>query len=251
MATFAAPDGTSLHFVDRGHGPAVLLLHGFAANANVNWDRPGVIAALVDAGYRVVAPDLRGHGRSATPHHPDAYRANRFVDDASGLLDHLDLGAAVIGGYSLGSRVTMLAAQADPRFSAAVLGGAGERSLASPNERAAETLAAAMEAPRASEVSGRGRAFRTFAEATGSDLVALAAVQRALASWPAPEPTSVRVPVLVVAGADDDLAGDPAALAETFPNGHAAAVPGNHMNAVTNRAFSEALVGFLDHLARW
>ncbi|MBO0714752.1 MAG: alpha/beta fold hydrolase [Acidimicrobiales bacterium] len=251
MATFAATDGTIVGFLDRGQGPAVLLLHGFAANAGVNWERSGVIGALADAGYRVLAADLRGHGRSGTPHQPEAYGAARFVDDATGLLDHLGLGAAAIVGYSLGSRVAMLAAAADPRFRAVVLGGAGARSMTDPDEQTAESLAAAMEAPRASEVSGRGRAFRSFAEATGSDLVALAALQRALPSWPAPVPAGIRVPVLVVAGTNDDLAGPPGPLAERFPNGQAATVPGNHMNAVTNRAFAEAVVGFLDRLPRW
>lgn len=251
MAAFAAPDGIAVEFLDRGRGPAVLLLHGFAANAGVNWERSGVIRALAEAGYRVLAPDLRGHGRSGTPHETEAYGAARFVDDATGLLDHLGLGAAAVAGYSLGARVAMLATEADPRFTSLVLGGAGARSLAGPDEQAAETLAAAMEAPRASEVSGRGRAFRSFAEATGSDLEALAAMQRALPSWPTPVPAGIGVPVLVVAGADDDLAGPPGPLAETFPNGQAATVPGNHMNAVTNRAFSETLVSFLDRLARW
>jgi pimeloyl-ACP methyl ester carboxylesterase len=251
MARFTAADGTTLSYEDQGDGPAVLLLHGFATTARVNWGRPGVIHALVGAGYRVLTPDLRGHGRSDTPHHPEAYRWDRLVGDETGLLDHLGLEAAAIGGYSLGSSVAMLAAEADTRFIAAMLGGAGARSLAGPDAEAAETLASAMEAPRTSEVAGRGRAFRTFAEATRSDLAALAALQRALPSWPAPRPGRLRVPVLVVAGTQDTLAGPPGRLAEAFPAGQAVTVPGNHMNAMTNPAFADALVGFLSRLPGW
>jgi pimeloyl-ACP methyl ester carboxylesterase len=173
------------------------------------------------------------------------------VGDETGLLDHLRLETAAIGGYSLGSTVAMLAAEADTRFTAAMLGGAGARSLASPDSEAAEILASAMEAPRTSEVAGRGRAFRTFAEATRSDLVALAALQRALPSWPAPLPGRLQVPVLVVAGTEDTLAGPPGPLAHAFPAGQAVTVPGNHMNAVTSPAFTDALVGFLSRLPRW
>ena len=98
MATFTAADGATLSYDDQGNGPTVLLLHGFATTARVNWGRPGVIHALVDAGYRVLTPDLRGHGRSDAPHEPEAYGWDRLVADETGLLDHLGLEAVAIGG---------------------------------------------------------------------------------------------------------------------------------------------------------
>ena len=55
-------DGTRIAYTVQGTGPAVLLLHGFAADHVLNWVRPGVIDALTAAGSRVIATDGRGHG---------------------------------------------------------------------------------------------------------------------------------------------------------------------------------------------
>jgi pimeloyl-ACP methyl ester carboxylesterase len=104
---------------DEGSGDPVLLLHGFPDSAEL-WrhQRP----ALVRAGYRVVAPDLRGFGASARPHEVDAYRIETILGDVVGVLDALaiadahvichDWGAAL--GWSLAAflpdRVRSLAA---------------------------------------------------------------------------------------------------------------------------------------------
>ena len=56
MSRFTSFDGTEIDYDDVGEGPPVLLLHGFAADRVANWEQPKVIATLVDAGHRVVAP---------------------------------------------------------------------------------------------------------------------------------------------------------------------------------------------------
>lgn len=252
METFRSADGSSLVYDDRGAGPAVVLLHGYAATGFVNWGRPGVVDALVDAGYRVLVPDLRGHGGSEAPHEVDAYAASRFVDDVTALLDVAAVPAAVLGGYSLGARVALMAGAGDPRVHALVLGGFGAASLDGVGARFAERVAAAMEAPRAAGVEdARARAFRAFADATRSDRAALACVQRALPSWPRPDPAGIGLPTLVVAGAEDTMAGGPEPLAERMAGGRAVTVPGNHMNAMLHPAFAGALRSFLDGLRPW
>ena len=50
----------------------MILLHGFAADTNINWVRSGVLDALVDEGFRAVALDARGHGLSEKPHDPES-----------------------------------------------------------------------------------------------------------------------------------------------------------------------------------
>ncbi|MGH9064525.1 MAG: alpha/beta fold hydrolase [Acidimicrobiales bacterium] len=250
--TLRSADGTALSYDDQGDGPSVVLLHGYAANAFVNWVRPGIAGALAGAGYRVLALDLRGHGRSEAPHQVDAYAPGRLVEDAAGLLDQAGVPGAVVGGYSLGARLGLLVAAADPRVRALVLGGVGEATLTGTDAAAAEAVAAAMEARRLADVEDRtGRAFRAFADATHSDRSALACLQRALPSWPAPTPGEVGVPCLVVAGSEDTLAGRPEPLAQPMEEGRAVTVPGNHMNAMLGPAFARAVLDFLGGLRPW
>jgi pimeloyl-ACP methyl ester carboxylesterase len=68
----------------------VLLIHGFASTAHVNWVFPGWVKTLDQAGYRVIALDNRGHGQSDKPHDPEAYHPETMAADAAGLLDSLN-----------------------------------------------------------------------------------------------------------------------------------------------------------------
>lgn len=246
---FSGVDGVDLVADVVGRGETCVLVHGFAASAAVNWERPGVVAGLVAKGRRVVALDLRGHGRSGCPHSPAAYREEVVRGDLLALLDRLQVGDVDLVGYSLGSRVVASVGAVEPRVRALVLGGVGQSSLGV--AQGTEELALAMEAPRAADVSGRrARAFRHFADATRADRQALAAWQRALALWPPFDPRSLTQPVLVVAGDADELAGSPEPLAAELPRGRAARVPGHHMNAMLHPAFVEMIGRFLDDVAR-
>ena len=93
-----------------GSGPVVLLLHGWMFASDLNWGRH--YAPLADAGYRVLALDLRGHGhglRSSAP-----FRLTDCADDAAGLLAELGLRDVVAVGYSMGGAVAALLAQRAP-----------------------------------------------------------------------------------------------------------------------------------------
>lgn len=93
-------NGMSLAYDDLGSGPAVVLLHGFPLSRRM-W-RPQ-IRSLTGAGYRLVLPDLRGFGESDAPDGP--YSMDIFADDIIGLLDHLEIDRAVVGGMSMGGYV--------------------------------------------------------------------------------------------------------------------------------------------------
>ena len=80
-------NGIELSTVDAGDGPAVVLLHGFPELA-YSWRHQ--IPALVDAGYRVIAPDQRGYGASDRPPDVESYALTELVADVVGLLDTLD-----------------------------------------------------------------------------------------------------------------------------------------------------------------
>lgn len=112
--------GVPLHYTDEGAGDAVILLHGFAVNADLNWRRSGILGELAEK-YRVVAVDLRGHGLSGKPHLEEAYGTEMF-EDVVRLMDHLEIETAHLVGYSLGGvAVLALAARHPARLRSASL----------------------------------------------------------------------------------------------------------------------------------
>src|SRR5690606_18723083 len=78
-----------LSYLDEGEGPPVLLIHGFASSARVNWVSPGWVRTLTENGYRAVALDNRGHGESGVSYEESDYHPARMAEDAAALLDHL------------------------------------------------------------------------------------------------------------------------------------------------------------------
>ncbi|RII26307.1 MAG: alpha/beta hydrolase [Geobacter sp.] len=93
-------NGINLAYEDAGSGPAVMLIHGFPLCRKM-W-RPQR-NKLPLSGYRVIAPDLRGFGESDAPDGP--YSMELYADDLIGLMDHLEIEKAVIGGMSMGGYV--------------------------------------------------------------------------------------------------------------------------------------------------
>jgi pimeloyl-ACP methyl ester carboxylesterase len=90
----------SFHVVDEGEGPAVLLLHGFP-DSSVGWRHQ--IPALVEAGHRVIAPDLRGFGASDRPEGVEAYGMKLLVGDVLGILGALGVERVSVVGHDWGA----------------------------------------------------------------------------------------------------------------------------------------------------
>src|SRR6218665_1240314 len=97
MATITTRDGTQIYYKDWGSGPVVVLSHGWPLNAD-SWEAQAFF--LADNGYRVIAHDRRGHGRSSQPWHGN--EMNTYADDLAELLDHLDVRDAALFGFSTG-----------------------------------------------------------------------------------------------------------------------------------------------------
>lgn len=224
MDSVTTPDGTRLHLIERGpaDGDVVLAAHGFASSGEANWITAGWERPLADAGYRLVAFDLRGHGSSDRPADPAAYRLTTLADDALRVLDAVGADRAHWLGYSLGSRIGLEVARQSPdRLRTLNLGGTAGADPA-PERLIAMVDALGMDDP----------ALRAFATGVSADA-------------PAFPDAPFDIPTLIAVGSADDIAAGAAQLAARL---HATFVeiPGRtHANAITSRAFKDAVLGNL------
>ncbi|MBL8835689.1 MAG: alpha/beta hydrolase [Alphaproteobacteria bacterium] len=97
MPTITVKDGTTIYYKDWGSGAPVVFSHGWPLCSD-SWEAQMV--HLANAGYRCIAHDRRGHGRSSQPWHGN--EMNTYADDLAALLDHLDVKGATLFGFSTG-----------------------------------------------------------------------------------------------------------------------------------------------------
>ncbi len=243
---FARLEDVDIAYIDQGKGQPVLLIHGFASTAKINWVYPGWTGLLVKNGYRVIALDNRGHGASTKFYDPAMYEPDLMAKDALALLDHLKIDQANIIGYSMGSRImTFLTLLSPERAGRIVFGGMGENLVKGVGRW--QPIAAALEAENTDDIKDPvGRKFRAFADQTGSDRKALAACIRPSRQKITPEQLAVITnPALVVVGSDDEIAGAPQVLAQMLPNGQSLSLPGrDHMKAVGDKQFKQGVLQF-------
>mgnify|MGYP002761007529 CR=1 FL=1 len=95
-------DSGSFPVLDVGEGPVVVLLHGFPDSRHL-WRYQ--VPALTEAGFRVVAPDLRGFGDAPRPESVEAYSAHYLVDDVMSILDTLDIQNFSLVGHDWGAAI--------------------------------------------------------------------------------------------------------------------------------------------------
>ncbi|QKV98090.1 alpha/beta hydrolase [Streptomyces sp. NA02950] len=106
-----------IHLVEQGSGPLVLLVHGFPESW-YSWRHQ--LPALAEAGWRAVAVDVRGYGRSSRPGAVDAYRMLELVADQVAVVDALGEGSAVIVGHDWGASIAATCALVRPEVFRAV-----------------------------------------------------------------------------------------------------------------------------------
>src|SRR4030095_1913276 len=97
MSTITTKDGTQIYYKDWGTGPAVTFSHGWPLNADM-WD--GQMLFLAQNGFRVVALDRRGHGRSSQA--SSGNDMNGYADDLAAVIEALDLKQVTLVGHSTG-----------------------------------------------------------------------------------------------------------------------------------------------------
>jgi non-heme chloroperoxidase len=97
MSTITTNDGTEIYYKDWGEGPVVTFSHGWPLNADA-WD--GQLLFLAQNGYRAIALDRRGHGRSSQP--SQGNDMNGYADDLAAVIEALDLTGVTLVGHSTG-----------------------------------------------------------------------------------------------------------------------------------------------------
>ncbi|MEO5902297.1 MAG: alpha/beta fold hydrolase [Ilumatobacteraceae bacterium] len=252
MESFKSFDGTTIAFREWGSaygGVPVLLHHGFAADSISNWVTPGVADRIVADGRHVVAIDARGHGKSDKPHDVAAYSDGQMATDVSRLIDHLEFDRVDLVGYSMGGHVAMDVATRETRLHSVVLAGIGGASL-EPKPIDRSGIVDALRAPRAEDVQDRmSRWFRRFADSTGADLEALAAVASS-GGHRVEGVERISVPTLVLVGADDPLAAGAEKIAAAILGARYVVVPGDHLSGVGVPEFADAIVSFVQSLPK-
>ncbi len=238
--------GIKIYYQDFGSGEAVVLVHGFASTTEHNWGSTGWFATLA-AKYRVIAPDVRGHGLSDKPRSPEAYGYASMGADVTRLMDHLGLQRALLMGYSMGASIALeLMLSHSERFRAIVLGGiAYDDGLEDKADR--DAIAEGYRADDPTTIkSPVAKAYRRFAESMPNDLKALAVlIDAERAPFDPAKLAAVGMPVLIVVGSNDNAIGDPKQLAKMIPGARLVMLEGrDHMTAPADPRFKDVVLEF-------
>ena len=242
--TFASFDGVRIAWRELGEGRPVVLIHGYFSNAETNWIRYGHAAKLSERGFRVIMPDLRGHGASEHPHDLAAYPPDALTADGHALVAHLGLRDYDLGGYSLGARTVcrMLATGATPQR--VIFSGMGLEGLLHTHRRA-DHFRNILENRGAHERGSPAWLAEAFLKTTGGDPQAMLGVLETFVDTEEAVIRGFSQPTLVVNGVDNDDNGSARELAEVVQAGRLVEVPGNHMSAVIKPELGQAIAAFL------
>ncbi|HSN92705.1 MAG TPA: alpha/beta fold hydrolase [Anaeromyxobacteraceae bacterium] len=266
MALVETREGPRLHHEDLGRGPPAVLVHGWSSSSGVFAE----VAAALAGERRVIAPDLRGHGRSGGD---GTFGIPDLAGDLALLLERLDLEGALLLGWSMGAQVALEALPAvAPRLAALALVSGTPRFVAGegwPHGQPARTVEALAHRLRRDPARAVARFFDDMfvpGELADPDRARLDALRRAL---PPPHPASalagldalargdqrprlaaVRVPLLVLHGEADPIcpASAARAVAASVAGSRLALWPGVGHAPFLSRPgpFLDLLRGFLE-----
>ena len=244
--TFQSFDATPISYLELGDGPVVLLLHGFTANADTNWVQPGIAQKIADAGYRVIAPDMRGHGASPVPDDSASWPRDAVARDQIALMKHLKAEPYAVVGYSMGA-ISALRYELLSRSSGRiVLGGVGDSVADETNSSRNDGFRAAIEAAIRGEDTPGAKAILARAKATGGTLEGYLGALSARLYTGRDLLETFDLPVLVITGDQDTDNGYGEALAEIIPGARYKQLTGTHVSAVGDPALPEAIIAFLN-----
>jgi pimeloyl-ACP methyl ester carboxylesterase len=240
---WSASDGVELAFHELGEGRPVILLHGLFSDANMNWIRFGHAEQIAAKGFRVIMPDLRGHGLSAKPHEPEHYPVGILARDLRELVAQLGVTEFDLGGFSLGARTTVEGVGEGLKPRRAILGGAGLEGLKHWERRKNFFLEAIELFDRVPRGDPHWLSIQ-FMKSQKIDRVSAALLLQSFADAFLDWLHAFTMPTLVVCGSEDDDNGSAEDLAAMLPNAVFEQVPGTHMSSVTKPEFGEAIASF-------
>jgi pimeloyl-ACP methyl ester carboxylesterase len=248
-------DGVKIYYEVHGSGPPLLLTHGYSLTSAM-WQ--GQIEAL-SRHHQLILWDMRGHGRSDYPDDPAAYSEALTVADMAALLDEVGAVTAIVGGLSLGGYMSLAFYRAHPQRVEALLiidtgpGFKKDEAREAWNRRAQDTGDRfEREGLSGLELTSRERSSASHRDASGLVRAARGMLTQRDASVIELLP-HIRVPSLVVVGADDApflAASD--YMAAKIPGAKKVVIPaaGHAVNIDAPQAFIDAVLPFLDSLPR-
>ncbi|MGC4251911.1 MAG: alpha/beta fold hydrolase [Sphingobium sp.] len=237
-------DGLPIAVHVMGAGRDVVLIHGYFSNAHTNWIRYGHAEKLAARGFRIIMPDLRGHGESGKPHDAASYTPDALMKDGMALIDALGLTDYDLGGYSLGARtaVRMMVNGARPRR--LMLSGMGLEGLRHTRGRG-DYFQRVLTNLGTFERGSSEWMTEAFLKTTKGDSVALLHVLETFVDTPQEAIAGIAQPTIVINGRDDHDNGSAEAIVDLLSDARFVEIPGNHMSAVTRKELGEAMADFL------
>lgn len=248
-------EGVKIHYEIEGEGPDLFMIHGFAASMQGNWYDANWVKELKDKNCLILV-DCRGHGQSDKPTDPSQYGRSKMREDIEKLQDHLSIEKANFMGYSMGAGIVMNLLLTRPeRMNSAILGG-----IAIPpgDQQIIRDRSPVIDALRAESADGIqnpiAKGFRLFAESTGADLQALAAVmeggmrETTDMSKTKEQLKKVTIPVLTVVGSKDNLMPrDKTVISTLIPGACHFQIQGkDHLTVVSDPKFHMVVKAFLE-----
>jgi pimeloyl-ACP methyl ester carboxylesterase len=233
-------DGAQIHVTMMGDGRPLLLIHGFISNAKVNWIDYGTAKFLADAGFKLIMPDLRGHGASD---YDCAYPTDVLRDDMLAVLHHFGVTDYDLVGYSLGARTAARLAMTNFAPAKLVLGGMGLSGMTGVMARR-DWFIHAIEHRDAPQDAAAAR-VASFIKSMNMNPDAAIAVLKSQAVTTLADLRQLHMETLILSGSDDHDNGSAADLASALPYARYVEIPGNHMSCITKPDFGWAIRRFL------
>jgi pimeloyl-ACP methyl ester carboxylesterase len=242
MKTYVSFDGTRISYSELGQGPVVILLHGFFGNADINWFQPGIAQQIAAEGYRVITPDLRGHGASSFEAAPDDWPADAVARDQIALVVHLGEAPYATVGYSMGAISALRFHLLSRNTGRLILGGIGDSAADEFNRDRNTAFRAAINAAINGEETPAAKMILARAKATGGSLTGYLGALTARTYTSADLLATFDVPTLILTGDQDLDNGSGPGLAAKIPGARYQQLSGTHLTAVIDPALPAAII---------